>query len=289
VAGSLQSWKKRTASGLCNETKGLCKNPTLHLLPGQTITALPLASLPLFEAEKITEGKRIGAVGKVYTYAYRIQFELEGYCQRPKDCEQILPALWQQARTDDGGGWQMGAGNLYVYPWPGKDLPPNVETLKANYLKFKRALQCYVNLNRLEIESIEDLKTVHGDWLERQLSRYMFKDAMMVKDTQDFLEESSDEGTDEIATAAVSCTDVVDPDCKPIVAAQTSPEECKSSCITNGAKSGKIRKDTKGIESCVCEIPHRIWWDREWPKVQTEVMADEKCKAPPEEVDGATK
>ena len=61
---------------------------------------------------------------KVRTFAYKINFELDGYEPREVSWVRFRPAnqrLWKQ----------VAAG--YVMQWKGLDLEPNLETLKKNF------------------------------------------------------------------------------------------------------------------------------------------------------------
>lgn len=127
-------------------------NPSLKLKEGQTIERLPLKNLPVLEVTKRGEeaGENAGSVEKVFRYEYKIDITLAGY--RPR-------TIWLRHKNSgvpakEGGTvvmWQkMGPSNLEI-PWPGLDLEPEPETVKANFLKIRTQVHCYMLKNKIEL------------------------------------------------------------------------------------------------------------------------------------------
>jgi hypothetical protein len=99
-------------------------NETTKLAVGQTIERLPLENLPIFETQK----NDLGCVSDVLTYEYEVEFNREGY--------HPIKRTW---RGDD---WKrIGPGNMII-EWPGLDLEPKPETIKANFSKVMHQEHC---------------------------------------------------------------------------------------------------------------------------------------------------
>ncbi len=99
-------------------------NETTKLAVGQTIERLPLENLPIFETQK----NDLGCVSDVLTYEYEVTFNREGY--------HPITRTW---RPDD---WKrIGPGNMII-EWPGLDLEPKPETIKANFSKVMHQEHC---------------------------------------------------------------------------------------------------------------------------------------------------
>lgn len=99
-------------------------NETTKLAVGQTIERLPLENLPIFETQK----NELGCVSDVLTYEYEVEFTREGY--------HTMKRTW---RVDD---WKrIGPGNMII-EWPGLDLEPKPETIKANFSKVMHQEHC---------------------------------------------------------------------------------------------------------------------------------------------------
>ncbi|MBD89892.1 MAG: hypothetical protein CL940_06125 [Deltaproteobacteria bacterium] len=99
-------------------------NETTKLAVGQTIERLPLENLPIFETQK----NDLGCVSDVLTYEYEVEFKRDGY--------HPIKRTW---RVDD---WKrIGPGNMII-EWPGLDLEPKPETIKANFSKVMHQEHC---------------------------------------------------------------------------------------------------------------------------------------------------
>lgn len=99
-------------------------NETTKLAVGQTIERLPLENLPVFETQK----NELGCVSDVLKYEYEVEFNREGY--------HPIKRTW---RVDD---WKrIGPGNMII-EWPGLDLEPKPETIKANFSKVMHQEHC---------------------------------------------------------------------------------------------------------------------------------------------------
>ena len=125
--------------GMAVETPTISKEPEIKDIPndsqnlkeGQTIERLPLLDMPIFEASK--DGA--GCVNVVSYYNYKIVLSREGYHPREFDY-----------RPDD---WtRVGPGNMMI-EWPGVDLEPKPETIKANFAKVMAEEFCLRKLKEL--------------------------------------------------------------------------------------------------------------------------------------------
>ena len=164
----LDAWKLTEGNSRC-QASGYCKNPTKLLIEGESVTALPIMNIPLFEATKFTDKaqpQRYGRVDKVRTYAYQLEFKLEGY--KPGFQE------WKRFRRNNTHPWKQAAG-IYVRPWSGLDLVPSLATLRKNYATFKKALQCYLVQKQLMIQTYDDLVAPHDAVVEKLWLKARFK------------------------------------------------------------------------------------------------------------------
>jgi hypothetical protein len=106
-------------------------NQTTALAEGQTIQELPLENLPIFETRK----NDFGCVGDVLNYEYLVEFTREGY--------------YDQKRTWRRSDWKrIGPGNMII-EWPGLDLEPKPETIKANFSKVMHQEHCLRKTKKL--------------------------------------------------------------------------------------------------------------------------------------------
>jgi hypothetical protein len=139
-------------------------NETSKLAEGQTIQELPLENLPIFETRK----NEFGCVGDVLNYEYLVEFTREGY--------------YDQKRTWRRDDWKrIGPGNVII-EWPGLDLEPKPETIKANFSKVMHQEHCLRTTKKLTTldDSMKDAN------FEIMLLRSGFKtreDFMKVYDT----------------------------------------------------------------------------------------------------------
>jgi hypothetical protein len=243
--------------GVCQVKKGLCKNPTTVLMPGQTITSIPLNNLPLFEADKHESGDNKGAVSTVRTYEYVVDWTLPGY----KSQTAVLTRLTSKGGESRTDGWKMGAGNQFIWHWQGVDLEPNVETRKRKYLAFKTELTCKAGSKGVDLEadSKNALLAVAPKWITKTLKKLMFRDLEMLTDSEKYLQTSDAAGTHAKAQAECGASSV----------ALQDEIQCNKCCaIDNKADSGVWSADDGKI-SCTCTVPHREWWQSKWDAVKT--------------------
>jgi hypothetical protein len=256
VEPKVQAAKTKLA-GVCQIKKGLCKNPTTVLMPGQTITSIPLNNLPLFEADKHESGENKGAVSTVRTYEYVVDWTLPGY----KSQTTVLTRLTSKGGESRTDGWKMGAGNQFIWHWQGVDLEPNVETRKRKYLAFKTELTCKAGSKGVDLEadSKNALLAVAPKWITKMLKKLMFRDLEMLIDSEKYLQTSIAAGTHAKAQAECGSSSV----------ALQDETQCNKCCaIDNKADSGVWSADDGKI-SCTCTVPHRDWWRSKWEPIKT--------------------
>ena len=140
------------------------KNKSLELAAGETVERLPLTDLAIFESLKADDG----SVSMVFTFEYRFEFSREGYKTRSIT---LRETDWQR----------IGPGNL-VYQWPGLDLVPEPETVKANFAKAMGEVFCLMKL-----KGIEDWQAVPEENFELIRLRNGFKTDEDFRRAHDYL------------------------------------------------------------------------------------------------------
>jgi hypothetical protein len=116
-------------------------NQTENLKPGEIVKSLPLNNMPVREREFVGVGIDLSKGGeldenamksadtKIRVHEYKIHLEKEGY--KPRDFD-FAESSWEKVGPDVNA----------IINFPGLDLEPEPETMKANYVAAKKEMYC---------------------------------------------------------------------------------------------------------------------------------------------------